>query len=212
MAAEVPLPSAKPPATYLRCPVRTRPGRPASVSQLRAVQSRGPSFGVRVRSRAHQPPFYARGLQKIGAVSENAPGAHGIVPRHCSPALFHARGGDERRATAKPLPRSSPYGTVPAAKSPPRSPRRNRLHREPSPRDLRRETSATKPPPRSPCRAAAPMAPSLPQRESGKFSRSRPRRETPAAQPPQSSLYLDAKSSRARPASSTARSTALSLM
>ena len=31
--------------------------------------------------RAHQTPFYARGLQKIIAVSENAPGAHGDVPR-----------------------------------------------------------------------------------------------------------------------------------
>ena len=31
--------------------------------------------------RAHQAPFYARGLLKIIAVSENAPGAHGDVPR-----------------------------------------------------------------------------------------------------------------------------------
>ena len=31
--------------------------------------------------RAHQAPFYARGLLKTIAVSENAPGAHGDVPR-----------------------------------------------------------------------------------------------------------------------------------
>ena len=97
MAAEVPLPS-------------TSPRRPVSVPQ--------------VRRRAHQTPVCARGLQKIIAVSENAPGAHGIVPRHCST-------------------RAAGMSTAP-----PRSPR---------------------PPP------------SLPQRESGKFSRSRPRRETPAA-------------------------------
>ena len=32
-------------------------------------------------SRAHQAPFYARGLAEIIAVSENAPGAHRDVPR-----------------------------------------------------------------------------------------------------------------------------------
>ncbi len=32
-------------------------------------------------SRAHQAPFYARGLSEISAVSENAPGAHRDVPR-----------------------------------------------------------------------------------------------------------------------------------
>ena len=167
MAAEVPLPSAKPPATDLRCPVRTRHGRPTSCRpasgsqfwrpgsfpcapnlavrlraaqprcpQLRAVQSRGPSFGVRVRPRAHQTPFCARGHQKNIAVSENAPSAHGIVPRHCST-------------------RAAGMNAVL---------------------------------PRTPAAAA------------------------PATQPPPRSLYLDAKSSRARPASSTARSTALSLM
>ena len=59
--------------------VRPASCRPASVSQPRC-----PGFGVRVRSRAHQTPFCARGHQKNIAVSENAPGAHGIVPRHCS--------------------------------------------------------------------------------------------------------------------------------
>ena len=42
---------------------------------------------------AHQAPFYARGLQKTGAVSENAPGAHRNVPRFggCSTRrrIFH---------------------------------------------------------------------------------------------------------------------------
>ena len=33
-------------------------------------------------SRAHQAPFYARGLSEISAVSENAPGAHRDVPRN----------------------------------------------------------------------------------------------------------------------------------
>ena len=32
-------------------------------------------------ARAHQASFYARGLLKIGAVSENAPGVHRDVPR-----------------------------------------------------------------------------------------------------------------------------------
>ena len=52
--------------------------------------------------RAHQAPFCARGLLKNIAVSENAPGAHGDVPRaggcstrrrrsHAS-AMFHGRG------------------------------------------------------------------------------------------------------------------------
>ena len=34
--------------------------------------------------RAHQAPFCALGLLRIITVSENAPGAHGIVPRRCS--------------------------------------------------------------------------------------------------------------------------------
>ena len=48
-------------------------------------------------SRAHQAPFYARGLAEIIAVSENAPGAHRDVPRTggCStdgaPAAARAR-------------------------------------------------------------------------------------------------------------------------
>ena len=184
MAAEVPLPSAKPPATYLRCPVRTRPGRPASVSHA--------------RSRAHQTPFCARGLQKIIAVSENAPGAHGIVPRHCS-----TRAAGMSTSAARPPPRNL-HSEAPAAEQPLRhSPRRNAKAAnsavsatsaaKPPPRSPRCETSATRPPPRNP-------------------RRNRLHREVPAAKPPRGRLYLDAKSSRARPASSTARSTALSLM
>ncbi len=197
MAAEVPLPSTSPRPPIFGAPVlasgfgpvRTRPGRPASVSSASvSPASCRPASVSHARSRAHQTPFCARGLLKIIAVSENAPGAHGIVPRHCSTALFHARGGYEHRlrretSTAKPLPRSSPYGTVPAAtrkgKFSRSRPRREPSPQPPPPRGLHRETPATRP---------------------------------PATQPPQSSLYLDAKSSRARPASSTARSTALSLM
>ena len=164
MVAEVPLPSTSP-----RCPVSGsqfwRPGSAPSAPGLdaqprcpqpRAAQPRCPQ----PRSRAHQTPFCARGLQKTIAVSENAPGAHGIVPRHCS----------TRAAGMSTAPPRSPLREAPAAKPPLRNP----LH----------ETSATNPPQRSP-RHAAPAGPRL---------------------------YLDAKSSRARPASSTARSTALSLM
>ncbi len=49
-------------------------------------------------SRAHQAPFYARGLSEISAVSENAPGAHrdvprnGDVPRTGAPAVVHTGG------------------------------------------------------------------------------------------------------------------------
>ena len=171
-------------------------------AQLRAVQSRGPSFGVRVRSRAHQTPFCARGLQKNIAVSENAPGAHGIVPRHCSTRAA----GMNTVSAARPPPRNI-HSEAPAAEQSLRhSPRRN----------AKAANSA----------AAASAAKSLPQ---SILRRSRPCHETPASAaaasatkppprnptakpPPRDRLYLDAKSSRARPASSTARSTALSLM
>ena len=43
-------------------------------------------------SRAHQAPFYARGLAEIIAVSENAPGAHRDVPR-TGLRRQHAQGG-----------------------------------------------------------------------------------------------------------------------
>ena len=43
-------------------------------------------------SRAHQAPFYARGLQKIIAVSENAPGAHRDVPRDAGVSRFAENG------------------------------------------------------------------------------------------------------------------------
>ncbi len=161
MAAEVPLPSTSPRRPVSVPQVRRRAhqawthqprlpgfGGSASVSQLQP-----PKLGAPARPRAHQAPFYARGLQKIGAVSENAPGAHGIVPRHCST-------------------RAAGMNTVSAARPPPRN-----LHREvPA-----AAASATKPPQRSPCRGAAPTAPPPPQRESGKFSRSRLCREVPAA-------------------------------
>ena len=113
-------------------------------AQLRAVQSRGLSFGVRVRSRAHQTPFCARGHQKNIAVSENAPGAHGIVPRHCSTALFH--GIVPRHCST----RAAGMNTVSAARPPPRN-----LHSEapaaeqPLRHRPRHETSAARPPPRT---------------------------------------------------------------
>ena len=177
MAAEVPLPSTSP-----RCPVSGsqfwRPGSAPSAPGLdaqprcpqpRAAQPRCPQ----PRSRAHQTPFCARGLQKIIAVSENAPGAHGIVPRHCST-------------------RAAGMNTVSAAT------RKRQI--QPPPRSPRCETPATKPPPRN-LRREAPAA------------NPRAASATSAARPPAGPrLYLDAKSSRARPASSTARSTALSLM
>ena len=53
----------------LRLPVSIRPCRPR--------QPRPPLPAPR---RAHQAPFYARGLLKTIAVSENAPGAHRDVP------------------------------------------------------------------------------------------------------------------------------------
>ena len=90
-------------------------------AQLRAVQSRGPSFGVRVRSRAHQTPFCARGHQKNIAVSENAPGAHGIVPRHCSTRAA----GMNTAPAARPPPRNL-HSETPATEQPLRHrPRRN---------------------------------------------------------------------------------------
>ena len=119
MAAEVPLPSAKPPATYLRCPVRTRLGRPASLSPA----SCRPASVSHARSRAHQTPFCARGLQKIIAVSENAPGAHGIVPRHCSTRAAGMSTAPPRnpRRNAKA---ANSAATAFATRPPPRSPRR----------------------------------------------------------------------------------------
>ena len=80
-------------------------------------QSRGSPNGIRkcqlpqltqrlIRG-AHQAPFYARGLLKTGAVSENAPGAHRDVPRlgnvpHVGECpmlrrMFHAPAGVPRR-------------------------------------------------------------------------------------------------------------------
>ena len=169
-----------------------------TLARVLATQPRQPRFGPGRRSsvsRAHQAPFCARGLQKIIAVSENAPGAHGIVPRHCSTRAA----GMNTVSAARPPQRSPCRGAAPTALSPPQresgkfSRLRNRLREAPAakppPRDLRREASSTRPLPRS------------------------LRHETPATeQPPPRRLYLDAKSSRARPASSTARSTALSLM
>ncbi len=76
-----------------RSPILLLPGFgvPASaaetLAQVLATQPQQPRFGPGRRSsvsRAHQAPFCARGLLKIIAVSGNAPGAHGIVPRHCS--------------------------------------------------------------------------------------------------------------------------------
>ena len=144
----------------LRCPVRTRHGRPASLS---------PASLSHARSRAHQTPFCARGLQKIIAVSENAPGAHGIVPRYCSTALFHARGGDEHRlrretSATKPPPRNL-HSEAPAAEQPLRhSPRRNAKAANSA-----ATASAARPPPRNPRREApghaAPAAQPLPRRE-----------------------------------------------
>ena len=173
MAAEVPLPS-------------TSPRRPVSVPQVRrrAHQAwtpsfvpsslRGPSFGVRVRSRAHQTPFCARGHQKNIAVSENAPGAHGIVPRHCSTRAAGMNTVSAAAPAAKSLPRNPCRGAAPTAPPPPRSLCRNAKaanstasatpSTRPPPRDLRRETSAAKPPPRNP-RRAAPAEPPLPRRE-----------------------------------------------
>ena len=120
-------------------------------AQLRAVQPRCPSFGVRVRSRAHQTPFCARGLQKIIAVSENAPGAHGIVPRHCS---TRAAG-----MNTVPAARPRPPPSLPQRESGKFSRLRNRL----------REAPAAKPPPRNPRREtprhATPAEPPLPRRE-----------------------------------------------
>ena len=83
--------------------------------------------------RAHQVPFCARGLLKIIAVSENAPGAHGNVPRvgrdsttrqrfHGS-AMFHAsaeipqHGKDSTVQQSSTVPRCSaprPPSTAPA--------------------------------------------------------------------------------------------------
>ena len=48
-------------------------------------------------ARAHQTPFCARGLQKIIAVSENAPGAHGDVPRAGGCSTVRKRGSRGRR-------------------------------------------------------------------------------------------------------------------
>ena len=79
-------------------------------------QSRGSPNGIRkcqlpqltqrlIRG-AHQAPFYARGHQKIIAVSENAPGAHRNVPRfggrstHCTTRrwIFHMSANVPRTA------------------------------------------------------------------------------------------------------------------
>ena len=63
-------------------------------------------------ARAHQAPFCARGLLKIGAVSENAPGAHRNVPRAggCSTDGPAGRGvGD---STCKGVARSFPSASV----------------------------------------------------------------------------------------------------
>ena len=49
--------------------------------RLRLPVSASPCQPLPAPRRAHQAPFYARGLLKIIAVSENAPGAHGDVPR-----------------------------------------------------------------------------------------------------------------------------------
>ena len=87
-------------------------------AQLRAVQSRGPSFGVRVRSRAHQTPFCARGHQKNIAVSENAPGAHGIVPRHCSTRAAGMNTVSAARPPPRNLRRETPAAAAPAAEQP----------------------------------------------------------------------------------------------
>ena len=222
-------------------------------AQLRAVQSRGPSFGVRVRSRAHQTPFCARGHQKNIAVSENAPGAHGIVPRHCSTALFHGivprhcstrAAGMNTVSAAKPPQRSPCRGAAPTAQSPPQRERANSaaaaLAAKPPPRMVAEvPLPSTSPRSRSSVSRAhqtpfcarghqkniavsenAPGAHGIVPRHCSTRAagmntvlprsprRSRPRRAAPAGP----RLYLDAKSSRARPASSTARSTALSLM
>ena len=76
-----------------------------TLARVLATQPRQPRFGPGRRSsvsRAHQAPFCARGLQKIIAVSENAPGAHGIVPRHCSTRAA----GMNTVSAARPPPRN----------------------------------------------------------------------------------------------------------
>ena len=181
MAAEVPLPSTSPGhlssvprahQTWLPgfvpsglgvpvlasgfVPVRTRPGRPASVSPA----SCRPASVSHARPRAHQAPFCARGLQKIIAVSENAPGAHGIVPRHCSTRAAGMNAVPPQSilrretSTAKPLPRSSPYGTVPAATR-----KRQIQPQPPLPRSPRRAASTSTRRAAGPDRRAAPRDP-----------------------------------------------------
>ena len=147
MAAEVPLPSTSPghlssgsqfwrPGSFPCAPdLDAQPRCP----QPRAAQPRCPSFGVRVRPRAHQTPFCARGLQKNIAVSENAPGAHGIVPRHCS---TRAAG----MSTAPPRsPRPPP--SLPQRESGKFNRLRNRLRAAPG-RETPGRAAAAKPPPR----------------------------------------------------------------
>ena len=73
-------------------------------------------------SRAHQAPLYARGLLKIIAVSENAPGAHHDVPRAggCStdgaPAAARARweGFSDKAQRGCPAGRRTGSGQPPA--------------------------------------------------------------------------------------------------
>ena len=153
MAAEVPLPSISP-----RRPASLSPAscRPASVSHA--------------RSRAHQTPFCARGLQKIIAVSENAPGAHGIVPRHCSTraaGMSTAPPRSPRPPPSLPQRESGKFSSLretPSTKPPPRDLLRETSATNPPPRTLRREPSAANPHREAPA-ATAPAAPPLPRRE-----------------------------------------------
>ena len=55
---------------------RKRGAADSGMIEIRAYQARPPKY----YSRAHLAPFCARGLLKIIAVSENAPGAHRDVP------------------------------------------------------------------------------------------------------------------------------------
>ena len=72
------------------CPSLHFPACPCSRSRTCAFLRQS---ALSAPGRAHQAPFCARGLLKTGAVSENAPGAHGIVPRagRCSTVAVPAQ-------------------------------------------------------------------------------------------------------------------------
>mgnify|MGYP004568581585 FL=1 len=62
--------------------------------------------------RAHQAPFCARGLLKIIAVSENAPGAHGNVPR-CREVPRVGRDSTARQCSTVQQSSTVPRGSAP---------------------------------------------------------------------------------------------------